>query len=668
MFDFTLNDQQKKAAYNKDNVQALLVTAGAGTGKTSTIIARVRYMLEVENKNPKDILLVTFTRKAAGEMKSRIKNKDITVKTFHGFCYYIMMQKFRHFFNIGNLNILSEGKQYYVMLEAVKKYSRDNKFSKFAHKRDVKVFSDRQKLIEISSYASNICKRPKDVLSFYKDISKKEKRDIIGILKIYEKLKKQGNMMDYDDILKTIDEFMFSDKTIRDSITDLYSDVLVDEMQDTNPRQFNLLSYFYQSGSKLFCVGDPAQSIYGFRGAIFNNIYNFTKIFPNSDNVRLSENFRSSQEILNISNWLLSNSNFKYKNSLNSFRGYDAFKPTLTVFENQLEESKMIVNNIQRRVNLGGEKLKDIMLLTRTHVDSFYFQSELISSKIRFNLNNCRDILFDERVMDIICIFCLYLNKNYHTNKIRYDKLLSYDAFLENPMDIIRDNSSNVGRCVSKITAFLLPTFSEKYKKRNPINIEIVDIINAAAKKYDNLIDFIDDFSPNYIASGRSKHKIKHGVFVSTVHGAKGLEFDTCYTVSITDGVYPHVKSWGVYDYEEEERRILYVALTRARKNLIMTSHIDTKIDKQKYKELLTEPCFLSQLPDDLFRLVNSEDFYSIVSEQETKVKSPPKKTRNKKPSIKKPSIKKPSNKKLSAKKPSKKKPSKKKPDKPTLF
>lgn len=361
-----LNEEQKKAV--SFDGKHLLVLAGAGTGKTKTIIARALYLLE-HGISPSKILILSFTRKSANEIVSRIellnnKSIGITGQTFHSWCMNIIKSN-PNAFHCEEYTCLDEDDR-----ESAVKLLCGKKFKDKDNKRISPI-----KIIDVYSYAKNAkCSLSEAMrvkaydngnMDSLKEKIAKNKSIYEDIIKKYISYKKGHNYIDYDDILSIVAVRLKQDLNLAHLVTQKYEHILVDEMQDTNPLQYELLSSFYNN-CHLFCVGDDAQSIYGFRGADFKAIHNFTCIIENARKVKLSLNYRSTQEILNVSNWLLAQSTVKYDKKLNSFRGHGE-KPKMIHVDNNWDEANHITNDILININEKGYEYKDHLVLSRTN-------------------------------------------------------------------------------------------------------------------------------------------------------------------------------------------------------------------------------------------------------------------------------------------------------------
>ena len=331
-----LNDQQRKAVEYNGPARNILVTAGAGCGKTRTITARTIHMV-MSGVDPSRILPMTFTKRAANEMKARFKaelgTEALLIKagTFHSSCLRIMRKKAKSF-NAEGLNIIDDDDQQSLMQIVRKRYlsKHEKKFNKPFPKPD--------ELISLYSYSRNTCQAPKQHLQAI-EMDDQFIKIACRIFKEYQNAKNIRGYLDYDDLLEIFASSLAAKPRLRRVIAKSYDEILVDEMQDTNPLQFKILKHFSEEGVRLFCVGDPAQSIYKFRGAEFKHVYEFHNIFGNSTTIPLSRNYRSYQEILDLSNWLLGKSPFDYNSNLVAHRKESGNLPSLLDFNSKFAEA-----------------------------------------------------------------------------------------------------------------------------------------------------------------------------------------------------------------------------------------------------------------------------------------------------------------------------------------
>ncbi|MGI9558453.1 MAG: ATP-dependent helicase [Thermodesulfobacteriota bacterium] len=627
-----LNEQQKKAAEYKGEATNILVTAGAGCGKTRTIIGRVIHLVKSGSVDASRILMLTFTNRAAREMKGRLKaelgpvSENVQAGTFHSFCLRVMT-KLPKSFGVSGLTILDTDDQYSLIRRIIKKHLK-------VHGDDIKnQFPKPGELVGYYSYSRNTCQNVKDYLTSNSDLEDKIINICFAIFDEYKMEKERAGYLDFDDLLEIFATSLREKKKLRETVAGLFDEVLVDEMQDTNPLQFDILKSFSVENVRLFCVGDPAQSIYKFRGAEFKNVYDFGKTFGNSKVLPLSLNYRSYQEILDLSNWLLEKSPFDYLNKLEAYKKKGGYLPSLCDFRDRLEEAKWITDKIKER-NLDGTPYKNTMILIRTSFHSNEIQAQLHHNKIPFEFVGGMKLTETAHVKDILSLLRVARNPK---DVLAWERFLTLwqrigsktaekaiDAISEksdsSPGDVLSEylgakyknvvnaykqvsSSQNTPHlCVSIAVKSLSAVLKDRYDKWD-LRYKDLQLLSKIAKNYKTIGDFIDDFTLEPMTSIQmTDPQIEDKVLLITVHRAKGTEAPTCFVVCAGPGTYPHSRSFGDLDSEEEERRILYVAITRAQNELFITRSLEDH--RGPYYAFSSnakgEDYFLSEVPDPL--------------------------------------------------------------------
>lgn len=398
----TLNSQQKYAASFVG--KHLLVLAGAGTGKTRTIIARAKHLIE-SGVNPKRILILSFTRKSANEIVERIsselpqtKSEGLTGSTFHAWCMSLI-KNHPQVFPQSSYTLLDEDDQE----SCFKLLCGKNWKHKGINDRRISPES----ICAVYSYMANAqCSLSNAIrMKLYDnapeslDVSKDN--DILkGVIAMYFDYKKSRKYIDYDDILIIVSKYLKRNESLRNAVAGLYDHILIDEMQDTNPLQYELLASFYED-CHLFCVGDDAQSIYGFRGADFKTIHRFAEIVKDAEVCKLTVNYRSTQEILDISNWIIAQSPLNYNKQLSSFRG-KGIKPIFKHWADEWEEANDIANEIKKSFDTLGKKWKDNLVLSRSAWGLRKVEACLLKLKIPYTVFGGRGIMTSRHVRDVV--------------------------------------------------------------------------------------------------------------------------------------------------------------------------------------------------------------------------------------------------------------------------
>ncbi|MEI6127240.1 MAG: ATP-dependent helicase, partial [Pseudomonadota bacterium] len=405
-----LNLQQKTAVEHSGC--HVLVLAGAGTGKTNTIISRAAYLIR-QKVEPKRILMLTFTRRAAKEMASRLSRMvdkdthDLMAGTFHHFCLY-SMRRMPKVFALEQSTVIDRDDQLHLM-----------KLVRAGFVKKGEQFPKANVLVDLYSYARNTNQSP---LQYLKKYTEHDNETIDLLLKVfaeYDSRKKAHNYLDYDDILFLFAKQLHEDPAVRDRLKGLYDHILVDEMQDTNPLQWLILDGL-RDPALLFCVGDDAQSIYAFRGADFKNVHSFTKRVPGSAILKLEENYRSTQGILDLSNWLLKESTLTYDKKLKAHRGA-GIKPRLVDCESDFHEARWITDDLLDR-HESGAVWKDHMIITRTAFAARTLETSLIEKKIPYRFIGGTSFIQAAHIKDL---FSLIRSASSHGDQIAWIRYLT---------------------------------------------------------------------------------------------------------------------------------------------------------------------------------------------------------------------------------------------------
>ncbi len=627
-----LNEQQRNAVTYNGDAKNVLVTAGAGCGKTRTVIARAIHLIQ-SGADASRILMMTFTNRAAREMKARLKGEighvysQIQAGTFHSFCLKVM-SKVPKSFGIAGLNIIDSDDQNSLMTIIRRRYISKNE------KELNKEFPKPSELIKYYSYSRNTCQEARKYLYKNTYISEQFIEICYRIFVEYQKVKELRGYLDYDDLLEHFSMALSRKTELRRAVTILFDEVLVDEMQDTNPLQFSILKHFSEEGVRLFCVGDPAQSIYRFRGAKFQHVYKFQEIFNNSETIALSLNYRSYQEILDFSNWLLDRSPLSYNNKLIAHRGKCGFLPILSEFDGIQDEASWIADKILERKK-ADIRFRDVMILVRSGFDAKPIEAEFIQREIPYYFIGGTSLTKSAHVRDVLSLLRIVRNDKDDLAWMRFLKLWPrigektaeklINSFYEksdakamqvlsekigqkhNAISAYEQTSSNQHPpqvCISKAVQSLTPILKEKYDRWN-YRRQDLKLLITVSERYKTISDFIDAFTLEPMTSTEiEKLENDDAVLLITVHSSKGTEAPICFVANAKQGTYPHGLSFGDLDSEEEERRILYVALTRAKNELFVTRSTDYSSGFYVHnKPTEGEEYFLSEVPENLITI-----------------------------------------------------------------
>ncbi len=589
-----LNPQQKNAATTE--VKHSLVLAGAGCGKTKTIVARAAYLID-QGVPANQIQILTFTRRAASEIVARVElalgeqAKGLRASTFHTFCMYLL-RRIPKAFGLEQFSIIDRDDQ--LMLFRLIRGRDDKKNPNHLPKP--------QELCDLYSFARNT--RQKLSIALEKQLPEylALKDQIADIMKEYEARKKARHFLDYDDILAVVAMALAQSEGLVDYVASICRHMLVDEMQDTNPLQWALLEPLKEQVS-LFCVGDDAQSIYGFRGADFENIHHFKERVPDAQIFKLEKNYRSTQEILDLSNWLLDQSEIQYDKRLDAHRG-EGIKPRMHVFPNEFDEAKWIAIDIKERHYLTGNKWSDHMVLVRSSFAARHIEAACIAANVPYRFIGGMKLLETAHVKDLLSLLRIVANPLDDIAWMRFLTLwngvgdvgaskLSQQLLAEPNLERIADKLEKFGKipletilimkqmavlktevqaCVTLAIQAIENQLSENYKKDWNRRQGDFELVKQLAAKHGQLSEFLEAYVLDPVSISEIERQSDTDVVtLITIHSAKGTEQKVCYVANVTPGQYPHARAQGDFDDVEEERRVLYVALTRAQDELILT-------------------------------------------------------------------------------------------------
>ncbi len=617
------NEEQRTALTS--DAKNLLVLAGAGTGKTRTIVGRAGHLLK-QGVQANRIAIVTFTRRAAAEIRERLVKatgdaaSKVVAGTFHHFCLREMRAHPR-WFGFDKLTIMDRDDQLQLMkLVRAAIVDKDKNKEKDAPQSN--------ELLTYYSYARNTNQPIRDYLEKFTDYAPETLDVIEQIFAGYKQRKQQNDYFDYDDILHRFAKVMHDQQDVRQEISGRYDHVLVDEMQDTNPLQWLILESL-ASHAKLFCVGDDAQSIYAFRGADFRNVHSFDERLDDAETLKLELNYRSTQEILDLANWLLSQSKLEYGKNLRAHRG-DGVKPVLRDFNTDLDEADWIARGIVDR-HRRGDAWKDHMVLCRTGFTARPIEAQLIERKIPYRFVGGISLLQMAHVKDMLSAVRVVVNHLDELGWMRYLTLWSKigEVTAARLIDQIRqmpDTSASIERlaellpgrkdvlsplrklikyrdkpakAIKAIGSALEEILEVKYDRWES-RVRDFTLLEKLADRHETLNSFLETYTLDPVSSSEVTNEDVDKddiVTLITVHSAKGTEAKTCFVASAGPGNYPHSRSLDSDDSIEEERRILYVALTRAKDELIVTRSLSQGSYRASFNASIGSHYFLERLP-----------------------------------------------------------------------
>ncbi|WP_071027206.1 ATP-dependent helicase [Peptoniphilus raoultii] len=599
----TLNDRQREALlYNEG---PLLILAGAGSGKTKVVTNKIAYLIENGIQSWK-ILAITFTNKAAKEMKTRVGkliDNDIDamwIGTFHSICLRVLRKNIEVLGYKSNYTIYDRQDQSTLVKDALK----DLNLSKDIYSKN--------SIISQISMMKNEEVSPKEAEAEFKDDI--YKLNVAKIYAYYEKKLKENNALDFDDlIIKTV-EILRDYKEVRDFYQNKFEYVFVDEYQDTNSIQYKLIKYLAGDDPKLTVVGDNDQSIYKWRGADINNILNFQEDFPGAKIIKLEQNYRSSQKILDTANALIKNNPAKFKKNLWTERKGGS-EVSYREFNSSDEESYEISNQILK-LNYKGKSFDDMAILYRTNAQSRTFEEKLMREGINYKIVGGLRFYDRAEIKDILAYLKVINNPNDEIalkriintpkrgigdttveeiegyaashNKSIFEVISSLDE-----SDLNLRSEKSIKAFVSSINLFLerkkdLPLYKllelvlketeYVHKLEKEGTVEARGRIDNVNELMSNLMSYPDNYSlEEYLGemsllTDLDKTSGNKGVSLMTVHAAKGLEFSIVFLVGMEEGLFPIIRDLEVEEDIEEERRLCYVAVTRAKDLLYISS------------------------------------------------------------------------------------------------
>lgn len=581
------SSNQKKAI--EHGAGPLMVLAGPGSGKTFVITHRIKYLIEGPGINPAHILVVTFSRAAAKEMKDRFeklcKKSPVTFGTFHSVFFNLLKTAY----GFGSEQIASDELRYTLIKELIKRNSIENEdINTLAGNLLNEIALVKQDNINIKNYYSN---------SISSDTFKKIYSD-------YESELEARGKLDFEDMLSLTYELLSERSDILKAVQNRYRYILVDEFQDINFLQYNIIKLMAGEKQNITVVGDDDQSIYRFRGARPEIMLGFERDFRNVKKVFLDINFRSSTQIVNASTKLISFNSKRFPKNFKAKNG-DGAPVSLIEFKNPFLEVNSIIKDIKDYIK-SGQDINSIAVLYRTNLSPRLLIERLMRNNIPFTIRDAIPNLFDHWVAkDIISYIKLAINMGDKSDLLRIsnkpnryisrDSISSSRANIETLFDYYDDKSYMIKRIVElrehlRTIKNLKPAtalryirnvvgydeYIEEYCDMNGVESDdcysiLGDLENSAAE-YNNFNDWfvhMDEYKDELIEARKKSNENDKGVRLMTFHSSKGLEFDIVYIIDVNEGSVPYKKAKGV-DEIEEERRMFYVAMTRARKKLFI--------------------------------------------------------------------------------------------------
>ena len=640
----TLNPPQKEAVAHTEG--PVLILAGAGSGKTRVLTHRIAYLIEEMGVNPWNILAITFTNKAAQEMRERVDklvgfgSESIWVSTFHSTCVRILR---RHIDNIGyatNFTIYDADDQKSVIKDVCRKLNIDTK-----------IYKERSLLAQIS-HAKDELLTPDDMeMKAAGDFNMKK---VASVYREYQNALRKNNALDFDDLIVKTVELFEKCGAVLEYYQERFKYIMVDEYQDTNTAQFKFVSLLAQKYENLCVVGDDDQSIYKFRGANIGNILGFERVFPDAKVIRLEQNYRSTKNILCAANMVIANNTERKAKTLWT-ENEEGPKVHFRQFFNAYEEAEYVAGEISRGKREGLYNYRDCAILYRTNAQSRIFEEKFISANIPYKLVGGVNFYARKEIKDLLCYLKTVDNAR---DDLAVQRIINVPkrGIGATTMGRVQDYADNmgislyealrvaeevpsIGRSVAKIDSFV--TFIQTLKSKADVlsvedllqeiidgtgyvealeaedteearaRIENIDELISKTVAYQEAMEeqdlpatlsgFLEEVA--LVADIDTVDPDQDYVLLMTLHSAKGLEFPEVFMVGMEDGIFPsHMTiSYGDDGELEEERRLCYVGITRAMKELTLTCAQQRMIRGETQYNKVSR--FVREIPRELVEL-----------------------------------------------------------------
>lgn len=645
---YGLNPQQAEAVINTEG--PMLIMAGAGSGKTKVLTCRVANLLQ-KGVRPYRILAITFTNKAAAEMRERVNNmsgpaaKDVWLFTFHAFCARFLRMEIDKLPGYGgNFAIYDTADSQNLIKQILKEMNLDDK---------------RFQPSGILSRISNAKNALQDAAAFARQAGDFYEQKVADIYSRYEQKLQLNNALDFDDLLMLSIKLLQENKEVREKYQDRFDYLLVDEYQDTNHAQYLLTKFLAAKHRNICVVGDADQSIYGWRGADIQNILDFEKDYPDAKVIKLEQNYRSTQIILDAANAVIENNTGRKPKNLwtENKSGAD-----IIYFQavDERDEARFVIEQLQNLQRTENKKLGDMAILYRTNTQSRIFEEMLIKSGISYNMVGGLKFYERKEIKDIIAYLRVIFNPADSLSLLRIINVPKRgigDASLAKIQAYAAANSVSLFEAVSNAAAIdgLSSRFISKLDDLAGIIFELMNLANEAPvedlidrvlrdtgyleelenertpqaqSRIDNLHELIS-VAQEFAASEEENNLenfLVHVALVSdiddtelgedaitlmTLHSSKGLEFPVVFLVGMEEGLFPHARTLMDETEIEEERRLCYVGITRAKEKLFLSS---TKMRTIYGNTVTYQPSrFLQEIPAHLVKTIKRQERFSAL-------------------------------------------------------
>ena len=617
-----LNENQLKAVNHLDG--PCMVLAGPGSGKTRVITYRIANMVVNKNIKPTSILAISFTKASSIEMKNRalslsndFRMNKVTYGTFHSVFFRIL----RYFENYNIESILDEKTKRIGLKNILKGLNIENA-------------DDDETIGQVINEISYVKNELMDKRDFKSEVLTND--EFIKVYNFYEEYKQQMNKIDFDDMLIKTYELLKNNKAALDRVRSVYRYILVDEFQDINKVQFEALKLIANPSNNIFVVGDEDQSIYGFRGSRPDFLLEFEEYFSNTKKVLLDINYRSKGEIINIANRLIEKNTNRYEKVIKCGQGNGA-KVNYISPEDSEEEAVYIAKDIKNKVQEDYTEYTDFAVIYRTNIQSRALVDVFMDMRIPFVVKDSIVTIYDHwAAQDILAYLRIGVNPNSNKDWIRIiNKPFRYIS--KDNLNLIKDEPDFINSLINKCDLhpkqvktindldidisyvkglnpknaisyirttldydrYILDYCANRKIKTNGL-IEILNELESSATNFKTIQEYLEHIErvKSEIVDNKN-NKETDGVIFTTMHSAKGLEFKNVYIIGTNEGTIPHEKSYEIDNEEkkndqiEEERRLMYVAITRAEENICISSPINKygkRVSKSRFVEDIKAP------------------------------------------------------------------------------
>ena len=637
-----LNDKQYEAVINTEG--PCLVIAGAGSGKTKVLTHKIAYLIEEKGIKPWNVLAITFTNKAANEMKERIEQlvgdatADMWVGTFHSICVRILRKFIDRIGFEKSFIIFDSSDQKTLVKQCLRELEIDDK-----------LFNDRAVASEISN-AKNEMLEPDQYAAKVKGDFRKEK--IATIYELYQKRLQENNAIDFDDIINYAIKILMENPDILEYYSNKFQYILVDEYQDTNKSQFTLITMLASRHGNITVVGDNDQGIYSFRGADISNILNFERDFPGTKIIKLEQNYRCTGNILKVANSVIKHNEVKYDKKLWTENGTGNM-PKVYVADNEYDEATYIVEQIEHLKREEYYKYSDFAVLYRMNTQSRAIEDILRRENIPYKIVGGLKFYERKEIKDIIAYLRLVQNTSDNLSLMRIinePKRGIGKTSLDKIQKLSEENGISMYNIIKNAEQYglnrvylnsreFINTIEEIIAQKDDLSIsELIKTILKktgysqalenentveAENRIENLeefltvaIEFEEEFAENSLSDFLESITLSSdidnleenddSVTLMTLHSAKGLEFPVVFLVGLEEGIFPGYKSISEQKELEEERRLCYVGITRAKENLFLTCAKQRTIFGSTSCNMMSR--FLKEMPEELLEDIEQND------------------------------------------------------------